>query len=235
MNINKVLNKNSKYLYNIDALLQKNRDNGWQNIKIGVKAIATIYRAIDNILDLYGELMSLMLTMSDYYTTVNSIANIERESPFLLSECYFNVARDMLFKVITEIHEIGVEYDEMEHLIYTYFLVDRYEFKKESEHFFLVQTLLNGISGIDKLAQDTFNKTLSFINKNDKHIKQIRENIYITSIYKALFLEDVRHEIIDEEFRDVLVSVSNINIAGEQYTALDILQQLSIDIVEYCC
>jgi hypothetical protein len=233
MNVNNLLIKNTKYMYNLSLVIQKNRGSGWRNIRVAAKTVLLIDDALCKISRFYIDMLSLMMTIDGYNLVVSLIVDQEKENFQLPEEYLYNDVKETLGRVIKELCGLGFNFDGMEHLVYNCFLLEKYEFVTQTEHSFIIYMMLNALKKTQLSVRNVLNKVSDFLDRNEKYIQLIRNNQHLLTILTTLIYEKNNaesNEMTDRELRHTFINASLTSIEGHEYSIIDVLQRISDDI-----
>jgi hypothetical protein len=233
MDLGIILARRIKYMYCLSNVIQKNKENGWKDVQLAVKSIYLISDALYILRNVLSELMNLAFTFEDYCLTVKTFSDIENRFGTVAEYC-FQHSKEMLYKVIKEIRQLDMNYEEMEHLVYTHFLIENYKYVELTEHDYLIEILLKSIEEPEVSIHSTYNKVSTFLDINSKYIEQFGNDPFISDIGFTLLCQGEDYEMKHRQLRSILKKATKTSINGEKYTIIDVIEKLSREIASLC-
>lgn len=170
MDMNTIIVEKTKCIHFLNNLLEDDQYNTCKKLKCYPKAIDVILEAVNTIDDFCGELINLKLDIADYYKAVSLLNGADHNGFVILTLSDVAVPKEKLNSVNKGLQSIGLRYEDMQHIIYAYTIMENYNWDDTCEHRFIIDVMHNALETKD------INKIYKFIKTNDASIKYIRHN-----------------------------------------------------------
>lgn len=227
MNKYKLLSCNLQRINGMYNILKYNRECGWENYRISVKAVELVLESIRNLYNILDKLLNLTIDIDEYNSYIEIVFNKMNEYPYKIDESCFISIKEKLYRIIQELTNLGLGYEDISHTCNTYIIINNYIWNNDCDNEPILKISYEAILKTDiLLINSMFSNIFKFILENSRLINRIYSNTYI----QQLAFEPMCREVNGKQLRDLFIQVDRASRRQQNDNIIDMILKICIEI-----